>query len=331
MLNEKAAIYDFAATLRLHGLTVNPISVKTMQVNITRLCNQSCAHCHVDASPNRNESMSAEVVGHCLETLADNPQIEVLDITGGAPELHPLFQMLVEEGRKLSKRVVVRHNLTVIFDDTHQTQLRKDKLPEYFAQNGVEIIASLPYYQEYFTDNQRGPGVFEKSIAGLKLLNGLGYGREGSGLILNLVYNPAGAFLPANQLTIENDFRRELQQRYGICFNHLFAITNMPVNRFKTVLEQSGIYAAYMEKLMNAFNPQAALNVMCRSQVSVGGDGKLYDCDFNQMLGLQIARERAATIFDFNQDAFMERDIIFAPHCFGCTAGAGSSCGGATT
>lgn len=331
MLDNRAAAFDFAATLRQHRLTVNPISVKTMQVNITRQCNQACVHCHVDASPHRNESMSAKVMDRCLEVLAGSPQIEVLDITGGAPELHPLFPMLVKEARKLNKRVAVRHNLTIIFDANAQTPLRKDEIPKYFAKYGVEVIASLPYYQEYFTDNQRGPGVFEKSIAGLKLLNSLGYGKEGSGLILNLVYNPAGAFLPANQLAIENDFRRELQAHYGVCFNHLFAITNMPVNRFKTLLERSGIYTDYMEKLVSSFNPQAALNAMCRSQVSVGADGKLYDCDFNQMLGLQISRERATTVFDFDQDAFMKRDIAFGPHCFGCTAGAGSSCGGATT
>jgi radical SAM/Cys-rich protein len=326
-----AAKSKFAATLKKHGLTLDPLSVRTMQLNITRQCNQSCVHCHVDASPSRDESMSARVIGRCLEILAANPEIEVLDITGGAPELHPLFPRLVSEGRKLGKRVMVRHNLTVTFDENLQGPLRKGAIPEYFARNAVEVIASLPYYQEYFTDRQRGPGVFEKSIAGLKLLNNQGYGREGSGLTLTLVYNPAGAFIPAGQASIEKDFRRELQGRFGVCFNHLFAITNMPVNRFKTLLEEAGIFTDYMQKLVTCFNPDAALNAMCRSQVSIGPDGKLYDCDFNQALGLQISGKGTETVFDFAPEAFMKRDIIFGPHCFGCTAGAGSSCGGSTT
>ncbi len=261
-----------------------------------------------------------------------NDRISIVDITGGAPELHPQFRDLVEKAAKLGKKVMVRHNLTVMLDGNPQDGEKMDDLPQFFAENRVEIIASLPYYQEFFTDRQRGAGVFEKSIAALKLLNKEGYGKDGSGLILNLVYNPAGAFLPASQASLEADFKRELLTRYGIVFNRLYALTNMPVNRFRAQLERSGIYGDYMLKLKSAFNPVAALNMMCRSQMSVDCDGKIYDCDFNQMLGLQSAiPEGAVTVFNFDCHEFLKRRIVFGAHCFGCTAGAGSSCGGAIT
>jgi len=321
---------SFISTLEKHGLQIKPVSIRTMQVNITRQCNQECTHCHVDASPQRSESMSPAIIEKCLEILGAYNEIEILDITGGAPELHPGFFSMVRQARNLKKKVMVRHNLTILFDKNYSNSIKADALPAFFAENQVEIIASLPYYQKYFTDRQRGPGVFNKSVAAIKLLNNVGYGKDDN-LVLNLVYNPAGAFLPAGQDALEKDFKNELSQHHGLTFNHLYTITNMPINRFKNQLEQAGIYEDYLRKLNSSFNPAAAENVMCRNQVSVGYDGKLYDCDFNQMLELQSVQDEPATIFNFSYDHFLKRRIIFGIHCYGCTAGAGSSCGGATT
>src|SRR5581483_2741896 len=298
-------------------------AIDTLQVNVTKLCNQACRHCHVDASPARTESMSREGIDKCVEILERHPQIAKLDITGGAPELHPLFDDLVERAVALGRHVMVRHNLTVTFDGNPQTKASKRHLPEFFARNRVEVISSLPYYQEFFTDSQRGKGVFGKSIDAMKLLNAQGYGVDGSGLTLNLVYNPVGPYLPAAQASLEADYKRELAARFGVRFNGLFTITNMPINRFKLHLEKSGQYEAYMEKLLAAFNPAAAQGVMCRNLISVGYDGAIYDCDFNQMLEMKIG-----SIFEFDFDELMQRRIRFDSHCFGCTAGAGSSCGG---
>ncbi|MBC7938441.1 MAG: arsenosugar biosynthesis radical SAM protein ArsS, partial [Chitinophagaceae bacterium] len=247
------------------------------------MCNQVCRHCHVDSSPTRTEALSREGIERCIALLAAYPEIRTLDITGGAPELHADFEWMVERARALGRHVTVRHNLTVTFDGHPQTGRALDHLPEFFAAHRCEVVSSLPYYQEFFTDTQRGSGVFKKSIEGLRRLNALGYGREGSGLLLNLVYNPVGPYLPAAQATLQADYQRELDSRFGIRFNHLFTITNMPINRFKLHLHKSGQYEAYMDKLLAAFNPQAAAGVMCRSIVSVSYDGMLHDCDFNQM------------------------------------------------
>ncbi|MGH8480984.1 MAG: arsenosugar biosynthesis radical SAM (seleno)protein ArsS [Nevskiaceae bacterium] len=326
------ARHDFEALLRARNLELPPVSVETLQANITRLCNQVCRHCHVDASPSRTEKMSRAGIEKLVEILARHPRIAKLDITGGAPELHPDFDWLVAQATALGRHVMVRHNLTVTFDGNPQTKESKAYLPEFFARHRCEVISSLPYYQEFFTDSQRGKGVFDKSIRALKALNALGYGREGSGLTLNLIYNPVGPYLPAAQAALEADYKRELEGKFGIVFNGLFTITNMPINRFKLHLEKSGQYEAYMEKLLAAFNPAAAEGVMCRSLISVGYDGTLFDCDFNQMLAMEVrdAGGRRATIFDFDFDALMRRRIRFDSHCLGCTAGAGSSCGGAT-
>ncbi len=324
------ARYNFNEFLSRRGIELPPLTIETLQVNITRLCNQACTHCHVDASPKRTEQMSREAVDRCLEILAEHDCIQNLDITGGAPELNPHFDYMVIEAKKLGKHVMVRHNLTVTFDGNPQTGESKRYLPDFFAEHQVEVISSLPYYQEYFTDRQRGRGVFQKSIDSLKLLNAKGYGQDGSGLLLNLVYNPAGAFLPAPQANLEADFKRELKNRFGIVFNRLFTITNMPIHRFKEMLYRKNIYDDYMEKLTTHFNPCAAEGVMCRSLISVGYDGRLYDCDFNQMLDMQIENGEPITIFNFDFEKLMQRRIRFASHCFGCTAGAGSSCGGAT-
>ncbi|MCI0750004.1 MAG: arsenosugar biosynthesis radical SAM protein ArsS [Nevskiales bacterium] len=323
--------YDFNRLLESRGLSLPPASIETLQVNITKTCNQACRHCHVDASPARTEKLSRAGVEKLLDILTRHPQIKNLDITGGAPELHPDFDWLVAETARLGRHVMVRHNLTVQFDGHPHTGESKEYLPEFYARHRVEVISSLPYYQEYFTDAQRGSGVFQKSIQGLQRLNTRGYGQEGGGLTLNLVYNPVGPYLPAAQAALEADYKRELKDKFGIVFNGLFTITNMPINRFRLHLEKSGQYEAYMEKLLAAFNPGAAHGVMCRSLISVGHDGAIYDCDFNQMLDMQVGSGgRPATIFDFDFDALMRRRIRFDSHCLGCTAGAGSSCGGAT-
>lgn len=323
--------YSFHKVLKEQNLDLSPLAVDTLQINITKLCNQACFHCHVDSSPKRKESMDRATVDQILVVLKANPGIRNLDLTGGAPELNPSFDYLVEEATKLQRNVMVRHNLTVTFDGNPQTKEKKRYLPEFFAKHRVQVFSSLPYYQEYFTDKQRGHGVFNKSVESLKLLNAQGYGREGTGLLLNLVYNPIGTFLPAAQATLEVDYKRELRQKFGIEFNGLITITNMPIHRFKDQIVRAGTYSDYMTKLVNAFNPAAAKGVMCRSLVSVSYDGKLYDCDFNQMLDMPIESQKSATIFSFDVNELLKRRIKFASHCFGCTAGAGSSCGGATS
>ena len=324
--------HDFEDELRRRGIVLPPLAVETLQVNITKMCNQVCRHCHVDASPARTEAMSPAVLERCLEILAANPRIAKLDITGGAPELHPGFDALVERARALGKHVIARHNLTVQLDGHPVTKESKEYLPAFFAQHRVEVISSLPYYQAFFTDAQRGAGVFEKSIEAMRRLNAVGYGRDESGLVLNLVYNPVGPYLPAPQASLEADYKKSLKENFGLVFNSLYTITNMPINRFKLHLEKSGQYEAYMDKLLAAFNPAAAEGVMCRSLVSVGHDGRIHDCDFNQMLAMDAVdrRGRPLTIFDFDFERALGRDIRFDSHCLGCTAGAGSSCGGTT-
>ena len=324
--------YNFEALLKQHNIKLAPRSIDTLQVNLTRLCNQVCRHCHVDSSPTRTEMLSLEGIVKCLEILKQHPQITKLDLTGGAPELHPSFDEFVEQAVAMGKYVMVRHNLTVQSDGNPQNGESKEYLPRFFAQNRVEVISSLPYYQAYFTDAQRGAGVFGKSITGLQRLNAEGYGIEDSGLLLNLVYNPVGPYLPPAQKNLEADFKLELDTKYGLKFNQLYTITNMPINRFKLHLEHSGQYEAYMERLTASFNPAAAEEVMCRSLISVDYDGRVYDCDFNQMLTLQANGKRGQelSIFDFDFNETLERQIRFADHCLGCTAGSGSSCGGAT-
>lgn len=326
------AKYNFYKTLSEKRISLPPSKIETLQINITKLCNQTCLHCHVDASPKRKEQMDLDSINQCLEILAANPEIKNLDLTGGAPELNPHFDYFVEEARKLNKHVMVRHNLTVTIDGNPVTGENKEYLPKFYAKNQVEVISSLPYYQEYFTDKQRGKGVFEKSIESILLLNKEGFGKEGTGLELNFVYNPVGAFLPASQENLQADFKRELYKKYEIEFNKLFVITNMPINRFKQQLKRLGAYDEYMTKLVNAFNPSAAEGVMCRSLISVSHDGSIYDCDFNQMLEMDVVLDHEPmTIFNFDYYKLTKREIMFGSHCYGCTAGSGSSCGGTTT
>lgn len=306
----EAGLYPLHAT----GITV-------FQINVGKLCNQTCAHCHVDAGPDRKEIMSREIAELCIRALAQT-DIPTVDITGGAPELNPNFRWLVEQARALGRHVMDRCNLTVLLLPSQAD------LAEFLARHKVEIIASLPYYRAAQTDAQRGLGVFDKSIEALRRLNALGYGKEGTGLLLHLVYNPVGAFLPPKQEAIERQFKRELEQQFGVVFNHLYTITNMPISRFLEFLLSTENYEGYMQRLVNAFNPAAAAGVMCRYTLSVGWDGTLYDCDFNQMLDLPTGNGAPRHIRDFNPNRLHTRRIVTANHCYGCTAGAGSSCGG---
>ncbi len=330
ILQPDEARYNFHGVLNEHGLDLPAVTIDTLQINITKLCNQACRHCHVDSSPKRTEQMDRRTVERVAELLAGHPTITKLDITGGAPELNPHFEWLVVEAAKLGKHVIVRHNLTVTLDGHPVTGASMNHLPAFFASQRVEVVSSLPYYEEYFTDKQRGRGVFNKSIESLKRLNAQGYGVDGSELILNLVYNPVGPYLPAAQAGLEADYKRRLREKFGIVFNGLFTMTNMPIHRFKDDLVRHDRYDDYMMRLVDAFNPTAAKGVMCRSLISVSYDGKIYDCDFNQMLDLQTDDGEPATIWNFDFDRLSKRSIIFASHCFGCTAGAGSSCGGTT-
>ena len=313
---------DFDEKLARYGLELRAARVDTLQVNVGKLCNQACKHCHVDAGPTRTEIMTRETAERVIDAVRKF-RIPTVDITGGAPELNPSFRYLVRESRALGSHVMVRHNLTVTFETG------QEGLPEFFRDMSVEVICSLPYFLEQQTDAQRGRGVFQKSIIALHRLNSVGYGVDASGLVLNLVYNPVGAFLPPPQTSIEADFKRELSSRYGITFNHLFTITNMPIKRFLDYLRRSGNEERYVRNLVEAFNPSTVDGLMCRNLVSVDWRGRLYDCDFNQMLDLGVARQLPQTIADFNPETFARRRIMTGPHCFGCTAGAGSSCGGA--
>lgn len=305
----------------LHPLTSTGIEI--LQVNVGKLCNQTCKHCHVDAGPDRTEVMTRETADLCVTAL-ERAGIPTLDITGGAPELNPQFRWLVTEATRLGRHVMDRCNLSVLLLPS-----QKD-LGEFLAHHKVEVVASLPYYMAANTDAQRGEGVFDKSIDAMRLLNNLGYGQEGSGLELNLVYNPVGAFLPPPQSSIESDFKRELLDRHGVVFNSLYAITNMPISRFLEFLLRTNNYDRYMQKLVEAYNPSAAASVMCRNTLSVGWDGTLYDCDFNQMLDLPVSYGAPLHIRDFAHDHLNKRRIVTGQHCYGCTAGAGSSCGGTT-
>jgi radical SAM/Cys-rich protein len=313
------AFHDVVAARGLAPLTTSRIEV--LQVNVGKLCNQTCAHCHVDAGPDRRELMTAETARQVIEFLRRHA-IPTLDITGGAPELNPQFRMLVDEAVSLGRRVIDRCNLTVL------TLPAQADLVDFLAERRVEITASLPSFRQAGTDAQRGEGVFAKSIQALKTLNAAGYG-HGTGLRLDLVHNPVGAFLPGSQISIERDYRRALSETYGIVFDQLHTITNMPISRFLEFLERSGNTQGYMDALVRAFNPRTVSGVMCRTHLSVGWDGTLYDCDFNQMLDLPVDHGAPATLDALLASGDLARTVRTGHHCFGCTAGAGSSCGGA--
>ena len=315
----------FAQTLAAHGLApLRSAAVSVLQINVGKLCNQTCRHCHVDAGPDRREVMDQETMQACLD-LVERAKIPTVDITGGAPELNPHFRWLVTESRRLGAQVIDRCNLTVLLTPGQAN------LCQFLAEHRVEVVASLPCYLAENTDAQRGDGVHDRSIEALRLLNSVGYGLPGTGLTLTLVFNPIGPKLPPPQAALEETYRRELASRYGIRFTRLFTITNMPISRFLDDLVECGDYHRYMNTLIDAFNPASVPGVMCRTMLSVGWDGRLYDCDFNQMLELPLSAGLPANIREVgsNLDFLDRRRITTHQHCYGCTAGTGSSCQGA--
>jgi len=304
---------------------LRPRKLEILQINVGYMCNQVCEHCHVDAGPDRKEIMTRETMEQCLEVIR-NTGAHTLDLTGGAPEMNPDFRWFVEEASKAGiADFIVRSNLTIM-----RANKKYYDLPEFFARYNVHVVSSLPHYTRGKTDKQRGSGVFDQSIKALQELNRVGYGMPDSPLVLDLVYNPSGAFLPGDQAALQADFKKALREDFGIEFNNLFTITNLPIARFLDYLVASENYEEYMTALVDAYNPAAVQNVMCTNTISVSWDGWLYDCDFNQMLGLKVA-SKVKHIRDFQEDLLQDREVVISQHCYGCTAGAGSSCQGAVT
>ncbi len=325
-LFKSGTLNDFRSTLVDNNIDMLRASdPEILQVNVGYMCNQVCKHCHVDAGPDRKEIMSRETMTHCLDVLRQNDSINTLDLTGGAPEMNPDFRWFVEESRKAKPNldIIVRSNLTIILANP-----KYHDLPEFFKKNNIHVVSSLPYYKAAKTDNQRGKGVFSKSIEALILLNKQGYGMPDSQLQLDLVYNPAGAFLPADQSQLEAEYKRELFNEFGIQFHSLFALTNIPVNRFLEYLIRSGNYEDYMTKLVNAFNPATIEGLMCLNTLSIDYQGYIYDCDFNQMLDLGSGLKDKLHVSSVSSAELKGRIVKTSQHCYGCTAGAGSSCQG---
>ena len=304
--------------LSVNAGPLRALEMKILQANLGYRCNMACKHCHVSGGPARAEVMDAETAGRVVRVFLDNP-FESLDITGGAPELNPNFRMMVTEASKAGRRVTVRTNLTIFLEE------KMGDLPEFYRDRNVELIASLPYYLEDGVDRVRGGGAFKKSIEILQKLNSLGYGVDPSGLSLCLVYNPQGMFLAPSQCALEAEYKRELKGRFGVSFTRLYTFTNMPVGRFKDFLSRTGNLDKYLGKLSSAFNPANLDGVMCRHLVNVGWDGRLYDCDFNQALGLSTAPDAPRHISGFDHAALSRRTIAVDDHCYGCTAGQGST------
>ena len=296
--------------------------ISILQLNIGRRCNLMCRHCHVEAGPHRKEMMKRSVLDKCLQILRDH-DIGTIDITGGAPEMNPHLPWFLEQASKLGRRLMVRSNLTILAQESFRHYL------ELYAEHQVEVVTSLPDPKAQRTDRQRGSGVFACVIEMMQALNARGYGRAGSGLVLDLVYNPVGAYLPGSQEALAQNYRRQLEQEHGVVFNHLFSLSNCPVGRYLEYLVQSDNYEGYMTELIHAFNPAAVHNLMCRSTLSVSWNGMLYDCDFNQMLELPVNHGAPAHIDIFDFEKLKNRRIVIANHCFACTAGSGSSCQGA--
>lgn len=295
--------------------------VEIFQINLGNRCNLSCRHCHVNAGPARREVMSRELLEKCLEILKDSP-IATIDLTGGAPEMNPHFRWFLSECARLGRQLLVRSNFAILAEEGYRD------LVDLYADLGVELITSLPALDAERTDRQRGRGTFDKVISVIARLNQKGYGREGSGLVMDIVHNPTGAYLPGAQACLEREYRKTLRESFGVSFNRLFCITNMPIGRYLMYLLRTENYEEYMETLIRAFNPAALDNVMCKVTVSVGWDGTLYDCDFNQMLKLPVNHGAPGNIMEFDYGQLGKRQIVVGNHCFGCTAGAGSSCQG---
>ena len=301
---------------------LTPNKLEILQINLGYMCNQVCEHCHVDAGPDRKEIMTRETMMQCLEVIKKT-EAHTLDLTGGAPEMNPEFRWFVEEASKAGiKDFIVRSNLTII-----RANKKYYDLPEFFKKHNVHVVSSMPHWTRGKTDKQRGDGVFDKSIKALQELNAVGYGMPNSILRLDLVYNPSGAFLPGDQMAMERDFKKGLKEDFDIQFHNLFAITNLPISRFLDYLIASDNYEDYMHSLVEAYNPTAVSSVMCTNTISISWDGWLYDCDFNQMLELKVA-SKIKHISDYNEELLQNRKIIISQHCYGCTAGAGSSCQG---
>ena len=323
-LFQDGTLPTFEEKIKAHQLdAIRPKTLQILQINLGYMCNQVCAHCHVDAGPDRKEMMLDQTLEDCLSVMRNN-SIETVDLTGGAPEMHPKFRWFVEQIRTQTtvKEIIVRSNLTIIMANK-----KYHDLPIFFAKHKVHVVSSLPFYKRNKTDRQRGSGVFDQSIKALLKLNEVGYGKVHSSLELDLVYNPSGAFLPGDQQSLENDFKIALKEDFDIDFNQLFTITNLPISRFLDYLIVSENYEEYMHTLVDAFNPLAAENVMCTNTLSVSWEGYLYDCDFNQMLELKVDSDHQH-IRDLNLNALEKRKIHLSQHCYGCTAGAGSSCQG---
>lgn len=322
-LVENTLVPAFSTTLiSLGQWPIRSTGIETLQLNLGKLCNQTCNHCHVDAGPDRKEIMTMETLTHCLRVL-EEANIPTLDLTGGAPEMNPHFSWAVEKAFALKKRIIDRCNLTILTTPSFRW------LYNFLAKHKVEIIASLPCYLEENTDKQRGAGTYQKSIEAIKQLNSLGYGNPESGLVLNLVFNPSGINLPPSQEKLEADYKSKLNALHGIRFNRLLTITNMPISRFLDNLHEENLLEPYMSKLANQMNPGTLANLMCRNTISVGWDGTLFDCDFNQMLDLPLTNQIPQNIANFDVRTIKERTIVTGKHCYGCTAGSGSSCQGA--
>ncbi|MEZ6124829.1 MAG: arsenosugar biosynthesis radical SAM protein ArsS [Planctomycetaceae bacterium] len=320
---ESQHLPEFHQQLMRSGIpTLDRQTLTTLQINVGKLCNQTCRHCHVDAGPDRREQMSRQTFDECLRVVTES-RVSTVDLTGGAPEMNPHFEWFVSQLRERNCHVIDRCNLTIL------TAPGFTHLPEFLADHQVEIAASLPCYLEQNCDAQRGDGVFRKSIAALRILNDLGYGQTDSSLQLSLVYNPTGRSLPPDQQQLEEAYRRHLSSEYGITFNRLYTITNIPISRFLEDLVREGHYEEYMTLLVSAFNPEATNGLMCRTTLSVDWDGYLYDCDFNQMLNLPLAGQARRHIRQLNSHDLLHQPVATGRHCFACTAGAGSSCRGA--
>lgn len=321
--NEQKVGIAFEEKLKEHNqFPLTPSAIEIMQINVGYMCDLTCEHCHVDAGPDRKEIMTKQTMEQVLAAI-DKSKAKTVDLTGGAPEMNPNFKWFIEELSKRDLHIIVRSNLTILVSNK-----KFRTYPEFLKEHGVEIIASMPCYTQENVDKQRGSGVFNKSIEALRILNELGYGKQGSGLELNLVYNPGGASLPGDQKGLEHDYKLRLMEDWGIVFNHLYTITNLPISRYLDFLLAANKYESYMETLINAYNPMATENVMCTNTLSVDWEGNLYDCDFNQMLQLKIDHDRQH-ISEFDESLINERKIKIGQHCYGCTAGAGSSCQGA--
>jgi radical SAM/Cys-rich protein len=314
---------DFADKLRESKCgPLQAEGIEILQINVGRKCNLTCKHCHVEAGPHRTEIMPKEILKRCLEIAGLHEEISTIDVTGGSPEMNPNLEWLIERAAVLKKRLIVRSNLVILLEEQYA------HFQDVYAENKVEIVGSLPDYRPEKADRQRGTDFFKKSISVLQKLNEKGYAKGSNGLVLDLVHNPAGAFLPGSQTALEHEYRKRLQEDYDVDFNNLFCITNMPVGRYLEYLLKSGSFEEYLSELVTKYNPQALQNLMCRTTLSVGWDGNLYDCDFNQMLGLTISDPSLSHINDFDYSRLRRREIVIHNHCYGCTAGCGSSCQG---